>query len=114
MAAKLDLDPILARKEELEALLAEPGRQDIVQLSRALAELRPVTEAIGRFRAAEGEVAGLDGLLADVEMRELAAAELPEGSADDGEAAPRDGDADAPAGDADTLVTAQTEEAPVV
>ena len=45
---------------------------------------------------------------------EGAAAELPEGSSEDGDAATGDGDADAPADDADTLVTAQTEEAPVV
>jgi peptide chain release factor 1 len=78
MAAKLDLDPILARRQELEALLAEPGRSDIVQLSRELAELRPVTEAIDAFRQVEGEVAGLEALLDDAEMRELAAADLPE------------------------------------
>jgi peptide chain release factor 1 len=76
--AKLDLDPILARRQELEALLAEPGRSDIVHLSRELADLRPVTEAIDAFRRAEDEVAGLEALLDDAEMRELAAADLPE------------------------------------
>jgi peptide chain release factor 1 len=78
MAATLDLDPILARKEELEALLAEPGRSDFVQLSRELADLRPVTEAIDAYRHARGEVEGLDALLLDPEMRELAAADLPQ------------------------------------
>ncbi len=77
MSATLDLDPILARKEELEALLAEPGRQDVVRLSRELAELRPVIDAIDAYRAAREEVEGLDRLLDDAEMRELAAADLP-------------------------------------
>ncbi|HEX2529340.1 MAG TPA: peptide chain release factor 1 [Geminicoccus sp.] len=77
MSATLDLDPILARKEELEALLAEPSRHDVVRLSRELAELRPVIEAIDAYRAARQEVEGLDLLLQDAEMRELAAADLP-------------------------------------
>jgi peptide chain release factor 1 len=78
MSATLDLDPILARKEELEALLAEPGRHDVVRLSRELAELRPVIDAIGTYRAARQELEGLDQLLQDPEMRELAAVDLPD------------------------------------
>ncbi|WP_027133040.1 peptide chain release factor 1 [Geminicoccus roseus] len=78
MAAKLDLDPILARRQELEALLAEPGRSDIVQLARELSDLRPVTEAIDAFRHAEAEVESLEVMLDDAEMRELAWADLPE------------------------------------
>jgi peptide chain release factor 1 len=77
MSATLDLDPILARKEELEALLAEPGRHDVVRFSRELAELRPVIDAIAAYRSARDEVEGLDALLQDAEMRELAAADLP-------------------------------------
>ena len=58
--------------------MAEPGRNDIVQLSRELAELRPITEVIDAFRLADSEVDGLETLLDDAEMRELAAADLPD------------------------------------
>lgn len=78
MSAKLDLDPILARKQELEALLAEPGRHDVVRLARELADLRPVTLAIETFRRAQNEVQDLAALLQDPEMRELASADLPQ------------------------------------
>ena len=71
------LQPILQRRDELEALLAEPGQRDIVELSRELAELRPVTEAIIALHAAQQECRDLEALQDDPEMRALASDELP-------------------------------------
>lgn len=80
------LDQIRARHEFLEARMAEgasPG--ELAALGREYAELRPVVEAIGRYRGLLAERAEVERLAADPEMRELAdeeiarlAAELPE------------------------------------
>ena len=77
------LDQIRGRFEYIEARMAEGGG-DIAALGREYAELRPVIEAIDRYRALLAERAEAERLRADPEMRELAeeeaarlAAELP-------------------------------------
>ncbi|MEM6487119.1 MAG: peptide chain release factor 1 [Pseudomonadota bacterium] len=71
------LTDILARAEYLEARLAaarDPG--EIASLGRDYAELRPVVEKIGAWRAAQGARAEAEALLQDPEMRSLAREEL--------------------------------------
>jgi peptide chain release factor 1 len=71
------LDAILARHADItHSLSREVGSETFVTLSRELAELDPLAQAIHRLRAAEDNLAGVEALLADPatdpEMRELA------------------------------------------
>jgi peptide chain release factor 1 len=71
------LDRIVARAEELRAMLAEGAAGEaFVRASKELAELEPVEARIAELRAAEREAAEAEALLADPDMRELAEAEL--------------------------------------
>ncbi len=74
------LDSILARHEELEALMSEAGGADYAELAREYAELGPVVEKIRAYRRALAEKGELEELLADAatepEMRKLAEEEL--------------------------------------
>ena len=79
------LDQIIARQEELSALMSESTAADpdsFVRLSREYAELAPVVETIEQLRAARQEASDLKGLLDDLEsdedMRTLARQELTE------------------------------------
>ena len=76
------LDAILARREELNALLVTANAADYARLGRELAELDPVVAGIEAFRAAEAEDRELEALArdsgGDPEMRELAQAERAE------------------------------------
>ncbi|HYF57240.1 MAG TPA: peptide chain release factor 1 [Salinarimonas sp.] len=77
------LDAILARHAVATAQIsAGPDAETFVALSRELAELEPVVEAIRAYRAAEGELVGIDAMIADPatdgEMRALAQEERPE------------------------------------
>ncbi len=76
------LDAILARREELNALLVTASAADYARLGRELAELDPVVAGIEAFRAAEAEDRELATLArdsgGDPEMRELAQAERAE------------------------------------
>jgi peptide chain release factor 1 len=77
LAAKLDR--IVARAEELRALLGEGiGGDAYVKASRELSELEPVVAGIDELRAAERHAAEAEAMLADPELRELAEAELGE------------------------------------
>jgi peptide chain release factor 1 len=80
LAAKLDA--ILARRDELAALMAQAGAGDYARLAKEFADIEPVVEAITALRKAEQEARGLRELAADpgadAEMRELAEAELRE------------------------------------
>ncbi len=74
------LDAILARFEELEALMSEAGGADYADLAREYAELGPLVEKIRAYRGALAEKAELEELIADPgnepEMRRLAEEEL--------------------------------------
>src|ERR1043166_2654361 len=65
---------IEARKEELQQAMAAPdlAPETFVQLSKDYAEILPVAEAAGEVRRLRGELAGIDELLADPDMREMA------------------------------------------
>jgi peptide chain release factor 1 len=69
------LDAILARKDELEALLAVAAPSAYAALAREHAELEPVAAEITAWRKAKHELAELEQLQADPEMRALALTE---------------------------------------
>ena len=78
------LEVLLARHEDLAAMLAGSGlgdSQEIVRLSKEYAELSPVVEAVKALRAARREACGLEEIIAgeapDSDMRGLAQEELP-------------------------------------
>ena len=69
------LDTILRRHDELAHKL-EKGGADYADASREYAELEPLAALIRTYRAKRKEVADLEAMLADPEMREIAAAEI--------------------------------------
>ncbi|MEO6947046.1 MAG: peptide chain release factor 1 [Nitrobacter sp.] len=78
--AKLDL--LLTRHAALEnELLSQVSAERYVQMTRELAELNPVVEAVKNWRAVRAEIAGIDAMIADpatdAEMRAMAEAERP-------------------------------------
>jgi peptide chain release factor 1 len=77
------LNAVVARHAGLEHdLTAALPAETYVKLSRELAELAPVVEAVKSYRAAKNELDGLTGLIADpaidLDMRAIAEAEKPE------------------------------------
>jgi peptide chain release factor 1 len=71
------LDALIIRHAAIERELnSAPERETFVKLSRELAELQPLVEAVRSYRAATAELAGLEALIADPktdeEMRLLA------------------------------------------
>jgi len=78
--AKLDI--LLARHAALEAeLLGQVGAEHYVRMTRELAELNPVIEAVKAWRAVGTEIGDLDTLIADpatdADMRAMAEEERP-------------------------------------
>ena len=78
--AKVDL--LLTRHAALEnELLSQVSAERYVQMTRELAELNPVVEAVKNWRAVRAEIAGIDAMIADpatdAEMRAMAEAERP-------------------------------------
>ena len=83
MLPEAKLDILLARHAELEArLLGDVGAENYVRMTRELAELNPVIDAVKAYRSAVAKLAGLDVMVndpaTDPEMRELAEAERPD------------------------------------
>src|ERR1700734_177072 len=77
------LNALVTRHAALERdLAAALPAETFVKLSREFAELAPVVEAVNSYRAAQRELDGLTGLIADPstepEMRAVAEAEKPE------------------------------------
>jgi peptide chain release factor 1 len=71
------LDRILARAEELRFMLSGTlGGDAFVKASKELAEIEPIEARVTELRAAEQARRDAEALLADPEMKELAAAEL--------------------------------------
>jgi peptide chain release factor 1 len=74
------LDVLLAHHASLEAqLLGQVSSEDYVRITRELAELNPLIDAVKLYRAARGELADTESLIADAaidpEMRSMAGAE---------------------------------------
>jgi peptide chain release factor 1 len=79
MSLNLDekLDRIVARAEELRALLSDAiSGEDFVRASRELSDIEPVVSRIDELRAVERQAANAEAMLSDPEMRELADEEL--------------------------------------
>jgi peptide chain release factor 1 len=77
------IDALLARHAAVEAELTQQlSGDEVVKLSRELAELNPVIDKIKTYRDTLAEITDLESMLADsktdAEMREMAQAELPE------------------------------------
>ena len=67
------IDGLVNRLESIDARLSTPlDRETLVKLSRERAELEPVYDAIIALRGAQAERAGLDALLDDPEMGDMA------------------------------------------
>ncbi len=72
------LDRLVARHAEIEhALAAGASGETYVKLTRELADLSPIVDAVNAWRKATHDLSGLDDLLADPDMAEMAAAERP-------------------------------------
>src|SRR6476469_4014287 len=81
MLPEAKLDILLAHHASLEAeLLGQVNSEKYVQITRELAELNPLIDAVKAYRGARAEIAGAEQLLADFatdpEMRSMAEAEL--------------------------------------
>src|SRR4249920_3350465 len=77
--AKLDI--LLAHHASLEAeLLGQVNSEKYVQITRELAELNPLIDAVKAYRATRAEITDTETLLADsatdADMRSMAEAEL--------------------------------------
>lgn len=72
------LDAILARRDELNALMNAGDADNYVGLAREYAELEPVVTCVEAYRSALDEERDLTAMLEDPEMRELATMELAE------------------------------------
>ena len=80
MLPETKLDVLLAHHASLESQsLGQLNAENYVRITRELAELNPLIDAVKAYRAANTEIAGIDGLIADPstepEMRAMAEAE---------------------------------------
>ena len=80
MLPEAKLDILLAHHASLEEqLLGQVNSENYVRITRELAELNPLIDAVKAYRAASAEIAGIDALIADpatdAEMRGMAEAE---------------------------------------
>lgn len=70
------LSRVLARHDELSALLAHDPKADIARLSKELSELDPVVEQIRAYRKVRDDLAEAEALMDDPDMRALAEEEF--------------------------------------
>jgi len=76
MISDAAVDALVARFDYLEARLGEGAGADFARLSREYAELRPVIEDVQAWRSLRAGIAEAEAMLADPEMKALAAEEL--------------------------------------
>ncbi len=77
MSLDYRLDRIVARAEELRAILSEgAGGEVFVKASKELAEIEPIVARVGDLRSAQRAEDEARGMLTDPDMKELAEAEL--------------------------------------
>jgi len=69
------LDKVLYRYDELNALLAEGDGASFARLSRELSELEPVAAAARALMKARADMADAEAMMADPDMKDLAAEE---------------------------------------
>ena len=66
MLPEAKLDILLAHHASLEAqLLGQLNSESYVKITRELAELNPLIDAVKAYRAAKTEIAGIDSMIAD-------------------------------------------------
>src|SRR6201999_4015413 len=66
MLPEAKLDVLLAHHASLESqLLGQLNSENYVRITRELAELNPLIDAVKAYRAANAEIAGIDALIAD-------------------------------------------------
>jgi peptide chain release factor 1 len=80
MLPEAKLDVLLAHHASLEAqLLGQVSAENYVRITRELAELNPLIEAVKAYRAVNSEISGIDAMIADsatdADMRDMAEAE---------------------------------------
>jgi peptide chain release factor 1 len=80
MLPEAKLDILLAHHASLEnQVLGQLNSENYVRITRELAELNPLIDAVKAYRAADAEIAGIDSLIADpateTEMRGMAETE---------------------------------------
>src|ERR1700710_608308 len=80
MLPEAKLDILLAHHASLEAqLLGQVSSENYVRMTRELAELNPLIDAVKAYRAGNAEIAGIDAMIADpatdAEMRAMAETE---------------------------------------
>src|ERR1700716_3339172 len=80
MLPEAKLDILLAHHVSIEAqLLGQMNSENYVKITRELAELNPLIDAVKAYRAADKEIADIDALISDPatepEMRGMAEAE---------------------------------------
>src|SRR3979490_2256621 len=80
MLPEAKLDILLAHHASLESgLLGQVKPEHYVRMTRELAELNPLIDAVKSYRAANAEIAGIDAMISDAaaepEMRAMAEAE---------------------------------------
>ncbi len=80
MLPEAKLDILLAHHASLELqLLGQVSAENYVKMTRELAELNPLIDAVKAYRAADTEIAGIDAMIADAttdaDMRAMAEAE---------------------------------------
>ncbi|MGE4325896.1 MAG: peptide chain release factor 1 [Pseudodonghicola sp.] len=71
------LEQIRQRFQYLEAAMAEASGGEIAMLAREYSELKPVVDQIEAWRGLRADLAEAEAMLADPDMRELAAEEIP-------------------------------------
>ncbi|MBT3305396.1 MAG: peptide chain release factor 1 [Alphaproteobacteria bacterium] len=83
MSLEENLDRVLSRHQELEALMSSsspPAAEDFAKLSKEYSDLTPVVEAISGLRDAKQEIGDLAAMIADgetdSEMKEMAVEEF--------------------------------------
>ena len=73
------IDQLLDRHVEIQRLMNDNPEQEVyIKLAQEFSALGPVVETIEERNAARGELDGLQELIGDPEMREMAEAEIPE------------------------------------
>src|SRR6195256_2136505 len=80
MLPEAKLDILLAHHASLEAqIVGQLSSEDYVRISRELAELNPLIDAVKAYRASNTEIAGIDSMITDpttdADMRAMAEAE---------------------------------------
>ncbi|MEQ8333493.1 peptide chain release factor 1 [Nisaea sp.] len=76
MSLQANLERVLARHKELEAILASGDSSDIARLSKELSELAPIAQKVTELNDMRRELTDTRGLLEDPDMADMAGEEI--------------------------------------